>query len=151
MQTHFFLHHQTLLLCFFFSFIFFPPCFTAKLARLSLALPPLALSLPLTSATKGGFGNGPIGNRIGRRRGLLQGSDPEEEEDEEQEDESSRRVIVVTETDVDKRVGLRSLLKSPKESMDRERDRGRNVSFFDDVTIYHFDQVVAYHQFYFYL
>ncbi|XP_011483662.1 serine/threonine-protein kinase LMTK3 isoform X2 [Oryzias latipes] len=112
----------------------------AKLARLSLALPPLALSLPLTSATKGGFGNGPIGNRIGRRRGLLQGSDPEEEEDEEQEDESSRRVIVVTETDVDKRVGLRSLLKSPKESMDRERDRGRNVSFFDDVTIYHFDQ-----------
>ena len=25
--------------------------------------------------------------------------------------------------------------------MDRERDRGRNVSFFDDVTIYLFDQV----------
>ncbi|KAF6739725.1 Serine/threonine-protein kinase LMTK3 [Oryzias melastigma] len=112
----------------------------AKLARLSLALPPLALNLPLTSGGKGGFGNGTIGNRIGRRRGLLQGSDPEEEEEEEQEDESSRRVIVVTETDVDKRVGLRSLLKSPKESMDRERDRGRNVSFFDDVTIYHFDQ-----------
>lgn len=52
-------------------------------------------------------------------------------------------MIVVTETDVDKRVGLRSLLKSPKEPMDREKDRGRNVSFFDDVTIYLFDQVIS--------
>ncbi|CAB1448856.1 unnamed protein product [Pleuronectes platessa] len=89
---------------------------------------------------RGGFGDGPIGNRIGRRRGLSSGSDPDDDEDDEPEDESSRRVIVVTETDVDKRVGLRSLLKSPKEPMDRERDRGRNVSFFDDVTIYLFDQ-----------
>lgn len=112
----------------------------AKLARLSLTLPPLALSLPLTPTGKGGFGDGAIGNRIGRRRGLSSGSDPDEEEEDEQEDESSRRVIVVTETDVDKRVGLRSLLKSPKEPMDREKDRGRNVSFFDDVTIYLFDQ-----------
>uniref|UniRef100_A0A674NJK0 non-specific serine/threonine protein kinase n=1 Tax=Takifugu rubripes TaxID=31033 RepID=A0A674NJK0_TAKRU len=110
----------------------------AKIARLSLALPPLAMTIP--PAGKGGFGDGAIGNRIGRRRGLSPGSDPDEEEDEEQEDEGSRRVIVVTETDVDKRVGLRSLLKSPKEPMDRERDRGRNVSFFDDVTIYLFDQ-----------
>lgn len=112
--------------------------FTAKLARLSLALPPLALTLPPTGK---GFGDGVIGNRIGRRRGLSPGSDPDDDEEDEQEDESSRRVIVVTETDVDKRVGLRSLLKSPKEPMDRERDRGRNVSFFDDVTIYLFDQV----------
>ncbi|KAM6910301.1 uncharacterized protein lmtk3 isoform 2-T2 [Xenentodon cancila] len=112
----------------------------AKLARLSLALPPLALTLPLTPTGKGGFGDGAIGNRIGRRRGLLSGHEPEEEEEDEQEDESSRMVIVVTETDVDKRVGLRSLLKSPKDPMDRERDRGRNVSFFDDVTIYLFDQ-----------
>ncbi|XP_061675034.1 uncharacterized protein lmtk3 isoform X2 [Syngnathoides biaculeatus] len=112
----------------------------AKVARLSLALPPLALTLPLTPTGKGGFGDGAIGNRIGRRRGLLPGSDPEDEEEDEAEDESSRRVIVVTETDVDKRVGLRSLLKSPKEPLDRERDRGRNVSFFDDVTIYLFDQ-----------
>ncbi|XP_061572950.1 uncharacterized protein lmtk3 isoform X2 [Cololabis saira] len=112
----------------------------AKLARLSLALPPLALTLPLTPTGKGGFGDGAIGNRIGRRRGLLSGHEPEDEEEDEQEDESSRRVIVVTETDVDKRVGLRSLLKSPKEPMDRERDRGRNVSFFDDVTVYLFDQ-----------
>lgn len=52
-------------------------------------------------------------------------------------------MIVVTETDVDKRIGLRSLLKSPKEPLDRERDRGRNVSFFDDVTIYLFDQVLV--------
>ncbi|XP_071326945.1 uncharacterized protein lmtk3 [Trachinotus anak] len=112
----------------------------AKLARLSLALPPLALTLPLTPTGKGGFGDGAIGNRIGRRRALSSGSDPDDEEEDEQEDESFRRVIVVTETDVDKRVGLRSLLKSPKEPMDRERDRGRNVSFFDDVTIYLFDQ-----------
>lgn len=115
--------------------------FTAKLARLSLALPPLALNLPPT--VKGGFRDGAIGNRIGRRRGLSSGSDPDDEEDDEQEDDSSRRVIVVTETDVDKRIGLRSLLKSPKESMDREKDRGRNVSFFDDVTIYLFDQVFS--------
>ncbi|XP_061530522.1 uncharacterized protein lmtk3 [Phycodurus eques] len=112
----------------------------AKVARLSLALPPLALTLPLTPTGKGGFGDGPIGSRIGRRRGLLLGSDPEDEEEDEAEDEGSRRVIVVTETDVDKRVGLRSLLKLPKEPLDRERDRGRNVSFFDDVTIYLFDQ-----------
>ncbi|XP_029306990.1 uncharacterized protein lmtk3 isoform X2 [Cottoperca gobio] len=112
----------------------------AKLARLSLALPPLALTLPLTPSGKGGFGDGAIGNRIVRQRGLSSGSDPDDEEEDEQEDESSRRVIVVTETDVDKRVGLRSLLKSPKEPMDREKDRGRNVSFFDDVTIYLFDQ-----------
>lgn len=110
----------------------------AKLARLSLALPPLALTLPPTGK---GFGDGAIGNRIGRRRAVSPGSDPDEEEEDEQEDESLRRVIVVTETDVDKRIGLRSLLKSPKEPMDRERDRGRNVSFFDDVTIYLFDQV----------
>ena len=67
------------------------------------------------------------------------GSDLDDEEEDEQEDESSRRVIVVTETDVDKRVGLRSLLKSPKEPTDK--DKGRNVSFFDDVTVYLFDQV----------
>ncbi|XP_060777066.1 uncharacterized protein lmtk3 isoform X2 [Neoarius graeffei] len=81
-------------------------------------------------------------NRIGRRRGFSTGSDPEEdEEDEEHEDEASRKVIVVTETDVHKRVGLRSLLKSPKEPVEKEnRDHGRNVSFFDDVTVYLFDQ-----------
>lgn len=108
----------------------------AKLARLSLALPPLAMTLPPTGK---GFRDGAIGNRIGRRRGLSPGSDQDEDEEEE-EDESSRRVIVVTETDTDKRVGLRSLLKSPKEPLDRHRDIGRNVSFFDDVTIYLFDQ-----------
>lgn len=109
----------------------------AKLARLSLALPPLAMTLPPTGK---GFRDGAIGSRIGRRRGLSPGSDQDEDEEDEQEDESSRRVIVVTETDTDKRVGLRSLLKSPKEPLDRHRDIGRNVSFFDDVTIYLFDQ-----------
>lgn len=100
------------------------------------------MTLPLAPTGKG-FRDGPIGNRISRRRGLSPGSDQDEDEEDEHEDESSRRVIVVTETDTDKRVGLRSLLKSPKEPMDRERDRGRNVSFFDDVTIYLFDQVLV--------
>ncbi|XP_016131176.1 uncharacterized protein [Sinocyclocheilus grahami] len=112
----------------------------AKLARLSLSLPPLALSLPLSPNAKGGFWEGGE-HRGGRRRVASTGSDPDEDEEEEQDDESPRRVIVVTETDVDKRVGLRSLLKSPKEPVDKENcDRGRNVSFFDDVTVYLFDQ-----------
>ncbi|XP_059364045.1 uncharacterized protein LOC132103176 isoform X2 [Carassius carassius] len=113
----------------------------AKQARLSLSLPPLALSLPLSPNAKGGgFWEGGE-HRGGRRRIASTGSDPDEDDEEEQEDESPRRVIVVTETDVDKRVGLRSLLKSPKEPVDKEnRDRGRNVSFFDDVTVYLFDQ-----------
>ncbi|XP_043117435.1 uncharacterized protein lmtk3 isoform X2 [Puntigrus tetrazona] len=111
----------------------------AKLARLSLSLPPLALSLPLSPNAKGGFWEG--GEHRGGRRRVASTGDPDEDEEEEQEDESPRRVIVVTETDVDKRVGLRSLLKSPKEPVDKEnRDRGRNVSFFDDVTVYLFDQ-----------
>ncbi|XP_046702509.1 uncharacterized protein lmtk3 isoform X2 [Silurus meridionalis] len=112
----------------------------AKLARLSLSLPPLPLLLPLSPGSKGFWEGGE--NRIGRRRAFSTGCNPEEdEEDEEQEDEVSKKVIVVTETDVHKRVGLRSLLKSPKEPVDREnRDHGRNVSFFDDVTVYLFDQ-----------
>uniref|UniRef100_A0A8K9WQL5 non-specific serine/threonine protein kinase n=1 Tax=Oncorhynchus mykiss TaxID=8022 RepID=A0A8K9WQL5_ONCMY len=89
----------------------------------------------------GGFREGGLHrDRSGRRRGASPGSDPDEDEEEEQEDEGSRRVIVVTETDVGKRVGLRSLLKSPREPIDKEKDRGRNVSFFDDVTVYLFDQ-----------
>ncbi|XP_051575491.1 uncharacterized protein LOC127453281 isoform X3 [Myxocyprinus asiaticus] len=112
----------------------------AKLARLSLSLPPLALSLPISPNLKGGFWEGRE-HRAGSRRGASTDSDPDEDEEEEQENESPRRVIVVTETDVDKRVGLRSLLKSPKEPVDKEnRDHGRNVSFFDDVTVYLFDQ-----------
>ncbi|XP_036394770.1 uncharacterized protein si:dkey-40m6.8 isoform X2 [Megalops cyprinoides] len=113
----------------------------AKLARLSLSLPPLALSLPLSPSPRVGFWEGG-GNRErgGRRRGASTGSDPDEEDEEEQEEEGSRRVIVVTETDVDRRVGLRSSLKSPREPTEREKERGRNVSFFDDVTVYLFDQ-----------
>ncbi|MFT7815892.1 serine/threonine-protein kinase LMTK3 [Arapaima gigas] len=113
----------------------------AKLARLSLSLPPLALSLPLSPNPRVGFWEaGENREKSGRRRGASAGSDPDDEEDEEQEDEGAGRVIVVTETDVDKRVGLRSLLKSPREPTERERERGRNVSFFDDVTVYLFDQ-----------
>lgn len=128
-------------------YVTIPSSLAAKLARLSLSLPPLALSLPLSPNPKVGFwegGDGSRDGRGGRRRGLPTGGDPydDEDEEEEQDDEASRRVIVVTETDVDKRVGLRSLLKSPREQADKEnRDRGRNVSFFDDVTVYLFDQV----------
>ncbi|XP_061114440.1 uncharacterized protein LOC133139124 isoform X1 [Conger conger] len=114
----------------------------AKLARLSLSLPPLALSLPLSPSPRVGFWEvGENRERGGRRRGASTGSDPDEEEDEDQEEEEAAgRVIVVTETDVDRRVGLRSLLKSPREPVEREKERGRNVSFFDDVTVYLFDQ-----------
>ncbi|KAJ3598587.1 hypothetical protein NHX12_002093 [Muraenolepis orangiensis] len=88
----------------------------AKLARLSLALPPLTLTLPATTGGKGGFGEGGLGGRLrGRRAGL-------------------------SPSNMDKRVGLRSLLKSPNEGLDKEKYRGRNVSFFDDVTVYLFDQ-----------
>ncbi|XP_076826668.1 uncharacterized protein lmtk3 isoform X2 [Brachyhypopomus gauderio] len=111
----------------------------AKLARLSLSLPPLTLPLPLSPGPKGFWEGGE--HRMGRRRTMSTGSDAEEDEEEEQDDELSRRVIIVTETDVHKRVGLRSLLKSPKERPDQDnRDHGRNVSFFDDVTVYLFDQ-----------
>lgn len=137
-QFHLYLHSITAAPS---PYLLFPLLFTAKLARLSLTLPPLALTLPPTGK---GFNNGPIGSRLSRRRDLSSGADSDEDEDE-LEDEGTRRVIVVTETDVDKRVGLRSLLKSPKEPMDREKDRGRNVSFFDDVTIYLFDQVFLKH------
>nr|XP_015194964.1 PREDICTED: serine/threonine-protein kinase LMTK3 [Lepisosteus oculatus] len=114
----------------------------AKLARLSLSLPPLALSLPVSPNPCRGFWEGAEeGVRVGRRG---RGSDPDEEEEEEEDEEGAGRVIVVTETDVERRLGLRSLLKSPREPMERERegerDRSRNVSFFDDVTIYLFDQ-----------
>ncbi|KAI1885873.1 hypothetical protein AGOR_G00208250 [Albula goreensis] len=112
----------------------------AKLARLSLSLPPLALSLPLTPSPRVGFWEGGENRERGGRRRGASTSDPDEEEEEEQEEEGAGRVIVVTETDVDKRVGLRSLLKSPREPTEREKDRGRNVSFFDDVTVYLFDQ-----------
>ncbi|KPP78442.1 hypothetical protein Z043_102060, partial [Scleropages formosus] len=113
----------------------------AKLARLSLSLPPLALSLPLSPNPRVGFWEtGENRDKSGRRRGASTGSDPDDEEDEGQEDEGAGRMIVITETDVDKRVGLRSLLKSPREPMERDRERGRNVSFFDDVTVYLFDQ-----------
>eukprot|EP00063_Salmo_salar_P082306 XP_014057141.1 PREDICTED: serine/threonine-protein kinase LMTK3 isoform X4 [Salmo salar] len=85
----------------------------AKLARLSLSLPPLPLALPLSSSPKGGFREGGLHrDRSGRRRGASPGSDPDEDEEEEQEDEGSRRVIVVTETDVGKRETPTSELSS---------------------------------------
>ncbi|XP_023685852.2 uncharacterized protein lmtk3 isoform X1 [Paramormyrops kingsleyae] len=110
----------------------------AKLARLSLSLPPLALSLPLPTNRVGFWETGMSREKSGRRRGASTGSDPDDEEEEDPDE--AGRVIVVTETDVDRRAGLRSLLKSPREPVDKERERARNVSFFDDVTVYLFDQ-----------
>ncbi|XP_041095409.1 uncharacterized protein LOC121307289 isoform X2 [Polyodon spathula] len=110
----------------------------AKLARLSLSLPPLTLDLSLTTGPKSLWereqDEGP---------GCGAGSDPEDEE----EGEGAGRVIVVTETETDRRHSLRSLLKSPHSleehaERERERERRRNVSFFDDVTVYLFDQEI---------
>lgn len=123
--------------------LYLSPFSPAKLARLSLSLPPLALSLPLPTNRVGFWETGMSREKGGRKRGASTGSDPDDEEDEDPDD--AGRVIVVTETDVDRRVGLRSLLKSPREPMDKERERARNVSFFDDVTVYLFDQVGILH------
>ncbi|XP_039597455.1 uncharacterized protein lmtk3 [Polypterus senegalus] len=108
----------------------------AKLARLSLALPPLAFDFTLT----------PIPSRDrGQEMGYRGSIGDQGEEEEDDEDEGEEPVIVVTETETERRLSLRSLLKSPRsleEQMEKEseREKRRNVSFFDDVTVYLFDQ-----------
>ncbi|XP_051776142.1 serine/threonine-protein kinase LMTK3-like [Erpetoichthys calabaricus] len=108
----------------------------AKLARLSLALPPLAFDFTLT----------PIPSRDRGQEISYRGSIGDQgEEEEDDEDEGEEPVIVVTETETERRLSLRSLLKSPRsleEQMEKEseREKRRNVSFFDDVTVYLFDQ-----------
>ncbi|XP_061444684.1 serine/threonine-protein kinase LMTK3 [Rhineura floridana] len=124
----------------------------AKLSRLSLSLPPLALQTfpPPGGGRKGPFwegaalGEGPV---LGGREAAIAAED-EEEDDVEEEEEGGlaggggRGVpIVVSESD-DAR-NLRGLLKSPRsaEEAAAELDRKRKmVSFFDDVTVYLFDQ-----------
>ncbi|XP_058874551.1 uncharacterized protein LOC117410024 isoform X2 [Acipenser ruthenus] len=111
----------------------------AKLARLSLSLPPLTLDLSLTTSPKSLWGR-EQDEEEGPGHGA--GSDPEDEEDG-----GAGPVIVVTETETDRRHSLRSLLKSPRSleehaERERERERRRNVSFFDDVTVYLFDQEI---------
>ncbi|KAL7990005.1 hypothetical protein Chor_012671, partial [Crotalus horridus] len=122
----------------------------AKLSRLSLSLPPLALQTfpPPGGARKGPFWEGTAlgeGPALGGREASL---GAEEEEDAEEDEEGGlagnggRGVpIVVSESD-DAR-NLRGLLKSSRsvEEAAAEFDRKRKmVSFFDDVTIYLFDQ-----------
>ncbi|XP_053118880.1 serine/threonine-protein kinase LMTK3 isoform X2 [Hemicordylus capensis] len=124
----------------------------AKLSRLSLSLPPLALQTfpPPGGGRKGPFWEGAAlgeGPALGGREAAMAVED-EEEDDAEEEEEGGlvggggRGVpIVVSESD-DAR-NLRGLLKSPRsaEEAAAELDRKRKmVSFFDDVTVYLFDQ-----------
>ncbi|XP_060111938.1 serine/threonine-protein kinase LMTK3 isoform X1 [Heteronotia binoei] len=124
----------------------------AKLSRLSLSLPPLALQTfpPPGGGRKGPFWEGAAlgeGPTLGRREAAM-AAEEEEEEDADEEEEGGlaggggRSVpIVVSESD-DAR-NLRGLLKSPRsaEEAAAELDRKRKmVSFFDDVTVYLFDQ-----------
>ncbi|KAG8140481.1 hypothetical protein E2320_003169 [Naja naja] len=122
-----------------------------KLSRLSLSLPPLALQTfpPPGGARKGPFwegtalGEGPV---LGGREASLGG---EEEEEEDAEDEegglagSGGRGVPIVVSESDDARNLRGLLKSPRsaEEAAAEFDRKRKmVSFFDDVTVYLFDQ-----------
>ncbi|XP_056400448.1 serine/threonine-protein kinase LMTK3 isoform X2 [Hyla sarda] len=120
----------------------------AKVARLSLSLPPLNLqAFQSSSGRKSFFDNDE------EKRDAHYNKDDEDEEDEgfglpghqrigsEAEGEVAGVPIVVTEMDDGR--NLRSLLKSPKsaDEVDDELDRKRKmVSFFDDVTVYLFDQ-----------
>ncbi|KAJ7313971.1 hypothetical protein JRQ81_005815 [Phrynocephalus forsythii] len=124
----------------------------AKLSRLSLSLPPLALQAfpPIGGGRKGPFWEGAAlgeGPALSGREAAM-AAEEEEEDDAEEEEEGGmaggggRGVpIVVSESD-DSR-NLRGLLKSPRsaEEAAAELDRKRKmVSFFDDVTVYLFDQ-----------
>ncbi|XP_069493374.1 serine/threonine-protein kinase LMTK3 isoform X2 [Ambystoma mexicanum] len=124
----------------------------AKVARLSLSLPPLNLqAFPSPTSRKSLWDSGDEGSG-GRYQ-----PDPSyhKEEDEEDEDvggmpkqagrgseaEAGGVPIIVTETDDAQ--NLRSLLKSPRsaDEVDDDLDRKRKmVSFFDDVTVFLFDQ-----------
>ncbi|XP_068097391.1 serine/threonine-protein kinase LMTK3 isoform X2 [Hyperolius riggenbachi] len=118
----------------------------AKVARLSLSLPPLNLQAFQSSTGRKSFWD----NEDKRDTHFRE---EEEEEDEgfgipeslrtgsESEAEVAGIPIVVSESDDS--LNLRSLLKSPKsaDDVDDDFDRKRKmVSFFDDVTVYLFDQ-----------
>ncbi|KAM9299432.1 serine/threonine-protein kinase LMTK3 [Gastrophryne carolinensis] len=120
----------------------------AKVARLSLSLPPLNLQAFQSSTGRKSFWNDDEEKRDSHFH-----KEEEEEEDEgfgfqepqrpgsESEGEVTGIPIVVSESDDGK--NLRSLLKSPKsaDEVDDDFDRKRKmVSFFDDVTVYLFDQ-----------
>ncbi|XP_053545905.1 serine/threonine-protein kinase LMTK3 [Bombina bombina] len=120
----------------------------AKVARLSLSLPPLNIQAFQSSGVRKSFWDRGEENI----HDLSYKEEEEEEEDDfgfpkqpktgsEAEGDAVGVPIVVTEMD-DGRY-LRSLLKSPKsaDEVDDDLDRKRKmVSFFDDVTVYLFDQ-----------
>uniref|UniRef100_A0A8C8SV40 non-specific serine/threonine protein kinase n=1 Tax=Pelusios castaneus TaxID=367368 RepID=A0A8C8SV40_9SAUR len=111
-----------------------PPA--AKVSRLSLALPPLSLQ-PFTSpgGRKGCGGLAPEEEAAGP------GTPGLGEEDEDEEAPGAGGVPIVV-SDSDDGRNLRGLLKSPRSAEEAaELDRKRKmVSFFDDVTVYLFDQ-----------
>ncbi|KAJ1131387.1 hypothetical protein NDU88_009724 [Pleurodeles waltl] len=124
----------------------------AKVARLSLSLPPLNLqAFPSPTSRKSFWDNKEDGSG-----GHYQPDPSYHREEEEEEDEVGNQAklpgrgtevemggvpIIVTETDDSH--NLRSLLKSPRsaDEADDDMDRKRKmVSFFDDVTVFLFDQ-----------
>uniref|UniRef100_A0A8C4WG85 non-specific serine/threonine protein kinase n=1 Tax=Gopherus evgoodei TaxID=1825980 RepID=A0A8C4WG85_9SAUR len=114
-----------------------PPA--AKVSRLSLALPPLSLQPFAGPGGRKGCG-GLTPEEEGAGQGVL---GPGEEEEEEEAPGVGGVPIVVSDSDDGR--NLRGLLKSPRSAEEAaELDRKRKmVSFFDDVTIYLFDQVRA--------
>ncbi|KAM4704365.1 serine/threonine-protein kinase LMTK3 [Rhinophrynus dorsalis] len=120
----------------------------AKVARLSLSLPPLNLQ-----AFQSPTGRKSFWDSAEEKTKASPFKEEEDEEDDgfgfpetqrtgsELEGETAGIPIVVTEMDDGR--NLRSLLKSPKsaDEVDDDLDRKRKmVSFFDDVTVYLFDQ-----------
>ncbi|CAH2319242.1 serine threonine- kinase LMTK3 [Pelobates cultripes] len=120
----------------------------AKVARLSLSLPPLNLQAFQSSTVRKSFWD----SGEEKTSDLPFNKVDEDEEDDEfgfpgpqqtgsESEEVTGVPIVVTEMDDGR--NLRSLLKSPKsaDEVDDDLDRKRKmVSFFDDVTVYLFDQ-----------
>ncbi|XP_062992589.1 serine/threonine-protein kinase LMTK3 [Elgaria multicarinata webbii] len=124
----------------------------AKLSRLSLSLPPLALQTfpPLGGGRKGPFWEGAAlgeGPALGGREAATAAEDEDEEDAEEEEEGGlaggAGRAVPIVVSESDDARNLRGLLKSPRsaEEAAAELDRKRKmVSFFDDVTVYLFDQ-----------
>ncbi|CAM4618374.1 unnamed protein product [Lepidochelys kempii] len=108
----------------------------AKVSRLSLSLPPLSLQPFAGPGGRKGCG-GLAPEEEGAGRGAL---GPGEEEEDEEAPGAGGVPIVVSDSDDGR--NLRGLLKSPRSAEEAaELDRKRKmVSFYDDVTVYLFDQ-----------
>ncbi|OCT70960.1 hypothetical protein XELAEV_18037874mg [Xenopus laevis] len=118
----------------------------AKVARLSLSLPPLNLQT---------FPNPTVRKSFWDKSEENSTDSPQNKEDDEEEDgfgfqdqhkaecEGDMAGVPIVVSETDDGCNLRSLLKSPKsaDEVDDDLDRKRKmVSFFDDVTVYLFDQ-----------